>query len=795
MSLPAGSRGGSGPQFAGTRDGGQQQQQQPGQGPRRPRNICYLKHNCADLRKQQLVMETMVPHLPVRVIMRPADAQAEVARLLDNVQALRDAFWFADGLEAIRRAGQNAPCGADIWDQQLATWRPRVTLAGKLRFLHLMAFMLQEHRAKEVAVGAIILTLVSFSVRGNMSAAKVTRVVAELTPTMPYAGEALTAGDIQLTWTNFGQYVDDSVMPAIIRRWLTYIPQHALRVRVVLAQAAGSGLTSLDVIARAIHENPAFPWILVQRMYPDQWDNAGLAMRRVGNNPYYGFRHNLEHVRANQFRHLAAFCGRLLIALGDESLGRYQGFQNDRLRVDVWNKLIASYVTARGREALDVERPMTDAKIRMQAAMADQVALYPANLGGLANMDGHPDVPPPRPRRRRRPGHPRFGNAADSSDDDDDDDDDGGNNGAGRGRQRHRRHSDDRSGDDRRSDRSGCDRSGTQSDGDSGNDYHMASQDPVPQSTHTLTPGQAQLITQLERLRAGLEERERLEQARTIGTDLSRSGLETLTEHEDEVFGPSAPAVSQPSVAAVSPAKSVVASSNHQSPRLETVVLGPPPGLPSIPSQSVPSPSPLRQPKYTFVDGRLVDQSGNQLSSEMVARKWASHRQSCTSEDESVPVGSTSLDPQRDRLPTNVRSAPATPRADQPPSLIGPGTPLRADTVEMAHDSLNSTMSAAQWFYDDDGQDPTQVDAQTHLGSEMARAESAAGHGAQSIQQRSYSVGNTSSGLPNPGPPSGRYSPARSADGLRQRHSQSTSSSNGRHTGAPADSSTHSRGI
>lgn len=303
--------------------------------------ICYLSYNRADFRKQQLILETMVPQLPEHMVMGREEARNELNRLLDNVQALRDAFWFTDGLEAIQRADQNVPQGAELWDQQAATWRPRVNLVGKLRFLHIMAFMLQGHRARDVAVGAIILTVVSFSVRGNMSAAKVTRVVTELAPTMPFTGEALTTGDIQLTWSNFGHYVDDRVMPAIVRRWLAYIPQHALRVRVVLAQAAGSGLTSLDVIARAIHENPSFPWVLIQRMYPDQWDNAGLAMRRVGNNPYYGFRHDLGHVRANQFRHLAAFCGRLLIALGDEALGRYQGFQNDRIRADIWNRLIS----------------------------------------------------------------------------------------------------------------------------------------------------------------------------------------------------------------------------------------------------------------------------------------------------------------------------------------------------------------------------------------------------------------------------------------------------------------------
>lgn len=93
-------------------------------------------------------------------------------------------------------------------------------------------------------------------------------------------------------------------MPRILRRWLGFVPAHTVPIRVVLAQAAGSGLTSLGVIAATIYENPNFPWVILQRMYPEQWDNAGRAMRRVGNNPYYGYRRDLTDMRAVHFRNL-----------------------------------------------------------------------------------------------------------------------------------------------------------------------------------------------------------------------------------------------------------------------------------------------------------------------------------------------------------------------------------------------------------------------------------------------------------------------------------------------------------
>lgn len=61
-------------------------------------------------------MEVMVPQLPEELILAEGPAQEEPQHLLNNVVALIESFWFADGLEQVRRAGQNAPLGVDAWD-------------------------------------------------------------------------------------------------------------------------------------------------------------------------------------------------------------------------------------------------------------------------------------------------------------------------------------------------------------------------------------------------------------------------------------------------------------------------------------------------------------------------------------------------------------------------------------------------------------------------------------------------------------------------------------------------------
>lgn len=67
--------------------------------------------------------------------------------------------------------------------------------------------------------------------------------------------------------------------------WLGYLDASAIRIRVIFTQAAGSGLTSLDVIARAIHDHHSFPWHMFMRLYPEEWTNAVDAIQEGWKQP------------------------------------------------------------------------------------------------------------------------------------------------------------------------------------------------------------------------------------------------------------------------------------------------------------------------------------------------------------------------------------------------------------------------------------------------------------------------------------------------------------------------------
>lgn len=351
-------------------------------------HICSLRSRTSQTRRLQLILEMLVPQLPEDMVIPEANARVELENLLQPAVLLAEP-WFGTLLAAFR-AHHPFVAGNTLAGRftDTNTWRAQSTLADKIEFLRVLCGYADD-RMRSRSLGVIILLLVSFATRGSISAAKLGRIVNDLNAVMPNIADGLTPGDIQQVWGQFGHYVDDRVMPGIMRRWLEHIPAAAIRLRVVLAQAAGSGLTTLDVIARAIHEHPDFPWPLIRRMYPDEWVNVGHAVAAVGDNPYFGYRRDLEVVRSTRFKRIGSVAGRLLIKFGDRTLENYRGFAEDQTNKATIDRLIMAYVET--HEPVNLNEDMSDEELRMHISMRELVAAYPVNAGGLASMAGHPD--------------------------------------------------------------------------------------------------------------------------------------------------------------------------------------------------------------------------------------------------------------------------------------------------------------------------------------------------------------------------------------------------------------------
>jgi len=204
----------------------------------------------------------------------------------------------------------------------------------------------------------IALTMITFAMRGDISLVKVSKLQRELRQGMPYLAN-LSAEDVRRTWDNFGHLVDHTTIGDVLQHWTARLPGGCIRLRVCLAQAAGSGLVSLYMFARALREHKHFPWPLIQRLYPDQWAAAVLTLQTVQGNPHFGFKTDLEHVNSRNYANVAWVCGRILIRAGDETLAGYKGFKPDTPRVPTIEAMITKHL-ADGVELVNLTAAFTE---------------------------------------------------------------------------------------------------------------------------------------------------------------------------------------------------------------------------------------------------------------------------------------------------------------------------------------------------------------------------------------------------------------------------------------------------
>lgn len=251
-----------------------------------------------------------------------------------------------------------------------------------MELIQLVAENLPERTKSRVGY-SILICILAFALRGEISQAKLTKVAHELGQLLPGIGEQINRIDIATTWWNFGSLVNDSNVGSIFARWLSFLQAPAIRLRVIIAQATGSGLTALDVIARAVFEHPKIPWHILMRLYPEEWGNTVDALHRVGDNPYYGYREDLQYVRSTRYKSLSWVCGRLLILGGDKTLGEYKGFQEDRRNRELLEQAMHAYLQSTGIPDIH-----TDPTAEEYAAFP---ALYEvmrhANTGLMANLN------------------------------------------------------------------------------------------------------------------------------------------------------------------------------------------------------------------------------------------------------------------------------------------------------------------------------------------------------------------------------------------------------------------------
>lgn len=247
-----------------------------------------------------------------------------------------------------------------------------------MRLLKIWVEFLEESQKRKTA-SVIVTFLVSMAWRGMVTPARLTKFTTEMDTISPGMSTMCTKDHIGVIWNTFGPRLNDGNVGTIFETWYQLIPPSAIRCRVVLLQAAGSGLTALDVIARAIKTFPAFPWFKIARMYPEEWTAALIAIQTVGTNKWYGFRQDLGPVRSTLYRNITWVGKELLIRSGnDPSLQNKQGWIQSPLHTIMVEQIVADYL-ASVKPDIDIQTKETDAENDEFRDLLRSVDEYPAN--------------------------------------------------------------------------------------------------------------------------------------------------------------------------------------------------------------------------------------------------------------------------------------------------------------------------------------------------------------------------------------------------------------------------------
>lgn len=180
--------------------------------------------------------------------------------------------------------------------------------------------------------------IIGFSKRGCITGSAWTKITRELEASHPALVGQMDRDRARSYYISFGSLVNDNNIGDLFTLWYSMIPGEAMRFKVTIDQARGSGLTGIESFQRAYVAYPTFPWYKIRRLYPQEFSIAIDALTIVGGNPYYGFRADLGIVKSTNYPGIVYTAMQLLIlGLGDKSLLSYGGAKNPSHKLTVDN--------------------------------------------------------------------------------------------------------------------------------------------------------------------------------------------------------------------------------------------------------------------------------------------------------------------------------------------------------------------------------------------------------------------------------------------------------------------------
>nr|WAS28130.1 MAG: hypothetical protein [Chuviridae sp.] len=156
--------------------------------------------------------------------------------------------------------------------------------------------------------------------------------------------ERLLPADLSNIFNYYGKCLVGLSVGALFDYWSQDLPEHLMRMKLVLAQSAGSGLTPYLLVVKAMQTFPDFPWMRVRRLFLSEFAVFEMALENIGGNMYYAFEHNMTTFAGTKYRNVSWVARHVLMEFGGEStLRNLRGFGTTCKSIDVVRALCDEY--------------------------------------------------------------------------------------------------------------------------------------------------------------------------------------------------------------------------------------------------------------------------------------------------------------------------------------------------------------------------------------------------------------------------------------------------------------------
>jgi hypothetical protein len=170
---------------------------------------------------------------------------------------------------------------------------------------------------------------------------------------------------IHYTYTQIGSLVNELNAGDLFGQWKEAIEGFSLRLKMTLEQAAGTGLTPISIIKKAMKMFPTFDWGKMNQFYPGELQRVLDAAEAIGDNRYFGFKSSMGIVASANYKNLAYVAKELLHAHGGpdfSTVKQYQGWtRNPKFKAEV-DALVAAFAQNAGA-ATDEDNDLKNATV------------------------------------------------------------------------------------------------------------------------------------------------------------------------------------------------------------------------------------------------------------------------------------------------------------------------------------------------------------------------------------------------------------------------------------------------